>query len=66
MKSEPGGNTMLTRVQAAKYLGCSISYLNNLACNDPQRLPFVKIGRFVKYKQCDLDSYIFNKSIGSR
>jgi len=48
----------LNRQQAAVYLGCSIGYLNNLACTAPQSLPFIKIGKSTRYQQTDLDKYI--------
>lgn len=58
MKTIQGGGTMFTRREAADYLGCSISFLEKKATNEPDLIPFVKIGKCVKYSIKDLDAYI--------
>ena len=57
-------NTLLTRQQAAKYLGVSNSALASWACNKRYVLPMVKIGRLVKYRIQDLDDFISRNTIG--
>jgi len=61
MTTKPGDNSMLTRQEAAHYLGCSISYLEKKATNEPKLITFVKIGKRVRYRVTDLDCYIAGK-----
>ena len=49
---------LLTRLQAAQYLGVSPDTLAVWACTKRYPLPFVKIGRLAKYRQTDLDAFI--------
>lgn len=61
MKTGTGGTAMITRKEAADYLGCSVSYLEKKATHDPGLIPFIKIGKKVRYRLSDLDNYIANK-----
>ena len=50
---------LLTRREAAQYLGVSASTLAVWACNHRYGLPYVKLGsRLVRYRKEDLDSFI--------
>jgi excisionase family DNA binding protein len=49
---------LLTRREAAAYLGISEHTLAIWKCSGRYQLPFVKIGRLVKYKKSDLDAFI--------
>lgn len=49
---------LLTRQQAAQYLGVSPDTLAVWACTKRYPLPFIKIGRLAKYRQADLDAFI--------
>lgn len=50
---------LLTRREAAEYLGVSASTLSTWACNDRYQLPYIKIGgRLVRYRKEDLDAFI--------
>ncbi len=55
---------LLTREQAAKYLGISVSALAAWACNKRYNLPMVRVGRLVKYRIQDLDDFINRNTIG--
>lgn len=55
---------LLTREQAAKYLGVSVSALAAWACNKRYNLPMVRVGRLVKYRIQDLDEFINRNTIG--
>jgi excisionase family DNA binding protein len=55
---------LLTREQAAKYLGVSVSALAAWACNKRYNLPMVRVGRLVKYRIQDLDDFINRNTIG--
>lgn len=49
---------LLTTAEAAEYLGLKINTLERWRSQFPNRLPFVKIGRTVKYRLEDLQAYI--------
>lgn len=51
---------LLTRKEAAKYLGLKPQTLAVWLCNKRHPLPVVRIGRLVKYKKADLDAFIQN------
>lgn len=50
---------LLSRKEAAKYLGISEQTLAIWKCTKRYDLPFVKIGRLIKYRKADLDGFIF-------
>jgi len=56
---------LLTREQAAHYLGVTPRTLAVWACNKRYNLPFVKVGRLVKYRKADLDAFIARRTIGN-
>lgn len=49
---------LLTRREAAAYLGVSEQTLAIWKCTGRYSLPYVKIGRLVKYRKSDLDAFI--------
>lgn len=49
---------LFTRKQAAEYLGVTPRTLAVWACVKRYDLPYVKIGRLVKYRRADLDAFI--------
>lgn len=53
-------SNLLTRVEAAEYLGVTAQTLAVWACTQRYSLPFVKIGRLVKYRLDDLNKFIEN------
>lgn len=55
---------LLTREQAANYLGVTTSTLAVWACNKRYGLAFVKIGRLCKYRLQDLDAFIARNTFG--
>lgn len=54
---------LLTRDQAAKYLGVSASSLANWASSGRFYLPYVRVGRSVKYRPADLDAFILSGQV---
>ena len=54
---------LLTRDQAAKYLGITPRTLAVWACVKRYNLPYVKIGRLVKYQRTDLDAFITSRTV---
>lgn len=54
---------LLTRKEAAEYLGITASTLAVWACVKRYKLPYIKIGRLVKYRRSDLDSFIERQTV---
>lgn len=54
---------LLTRQEAAEYLGITSRTLAVWACVKRYNLPYVKIGRLVKYRRSDLDIFIKKRTI---
>lgn len=54
---------LLTREQAADYLGITPRTLAVWACVKRYNLPYVKVGRLVKYRRADLDAFIEHRTI---
>ena len=48
----------LTTEQAAEYLGVSKATLETWRCTGRYRLPFVRVGRLIRYLRSDLDAFI--------
>jgi excisionase family DNA binding protein len=49
---------LIDRATAAAYLGVSPGTLANWQSTKTRRVPYVKIGRHVRYRQSDLDAFI--------
>ncbi len=58
-------NTLLTRTAAAAYLGVSKGTLEVWACTKRYPLPYVKVGRLVKYRLSDLQAFVASRTVGS-
>ncbi|WP_430232290.1 helix-turn-helix domain-containing protein [Nitrosomonas communis] len=56
---------LLTRQEAADYLGVSPATLSKWACEKTQALPYVKVGRLVRYRIEDLEAYIAESSVNN-
>jgi excisionase family DNA binding protein len=56
---------LLTRDEAAAYLGVSPATLATWASTKRYPLPFVKIGRAVKYRVAALDKFIEARTTGA-
>jgi excisionase family DNA binding protein len=57
-KDELYKETLLTRKQAADFLGVKEHTLAVWACNKRYTLPYVKVGRLVKYRYSDLLNFV--------
>ena len=60
-----GLSKLLTRRQAAEYLGVKPQTLAAWTCTGRYALPFVKVGRSVRYSLADLDRWIAARTIGN-
>lgn len=56
---------LLSRREAAKYLGVTEHTLAVWKCTKRYALPVVKVGRLVKYKKSDLDNFINKQTLAS-
>ncbi len=55
---------LLTRAEAAEYLGLRIQTLAVWAITGRYGLPMVKVGRSVRYRQSDLDAWLESRTVG--
>lgn len=55
--------TLLTRKEAAQYLGVSSSTLANWASKKTFELPYFRVGKAVRYRKSDLDAFIQNGEV---
>ena len=56
---------LLTRPEAAAYLGCKPQTLAIWAATGRYALPFLKVGRLVKYRRADLDAFLERRCVTS-
>lgn len=54
---------LLSRREAARLLGVSVSTLAGWKCNGRVSIPCVKIGRLVKYRRADLEAFISERVV---
>lgn len=54
---------LLDRPEAADYLGVKTTTLENWAATRRYPLPFVKVGRRVKYRVSDLEAFIESRTV---
>lgn len=57
-------NCLLTCEGAAEYLTLSKSTLDVWRCKGRQDIPFVRLGRAIRYRKTDLDAYLARKVVG--
>ena len=56
---------LLTREQAAEYLGIRPQTLAVWATSGRYGLPFIRVGRRVRYRRADLDRFLESRTITS-
>jgi len=59
----PVETELLTRRQAAEYLGISEQTLAIWKCQNRYSLPVIKVGRLAKYKRSDLDRFLSKRTV---
>jgi excisionase family DNA binding protein len=50
--------------QAAEYLGVTVSTLEVWRCTKRYNIPFIKVGRLVKYRKAALDTFLESRTVG--
>ncbi len=58
-------SNLLSRREAAAYLNIKEQTLAVWACYKRHRLPFIRVGRLVKYRQEDLDQFVLENCVGA-
>ncbi len=53
-------NSIFTKKELSNYMKCSIGMIDNLM---KENLPYIKLGRNVKFKKEDIDDYLTSKTI---
>lgn len=64
MRTVEQENPLLTRKEAAEYLGVKVETLSNWALNGRHQLPYVKLGHRIRYYKSDLDD-LYKRSLKS-
>ena len=62
--TSPVAERLLSREEAAEYLGVKSQTLAIWLCTRRYDLPVVKIGRLAKYRRADLDAFIRRRTVG--
>lgn len=52
----PFTSSLLDTAQTADYLGTTVRHVQNLIYH--RRIPYVKVGRFVRFRPSDLDAWL--------
>lgn len=56
-------NSQLSTTDAASYLGITTGTLNVWRCTKRHLIPYIKVGRLVKYRKADLDNWLESRTI---
>ncbi|PTR14215.1 helix-turn-helix protein [Nitrosospira sp. Nsp2] len=59
----PRPTFQLSSTDAAAYLGITAGTLNVWRCTKRYLIPYIKVGRLVKYRVADLDSWLASRTI---
>jgi len=51
--------------EAASYLGCKPESLEVWRCTGRYKIPYVKVGRSVRYRRSDLDRWLASRTVGN-
>jgi excisionase family DNA binding protein len=56
---------ILSNDDAAKYIGVTPRTLEVWRCTKRYQIPFIKVGRLVKYRKSALDAFLDSRTIGA-
>jgi len=65
MSQEHIGDPLLSRNEAAKYLGVKPGTLVIWACTGRYNLPYIKVGRLARYRKSCLDAFLTRRTVGA-
>ena len=60
----PSADLLLTPPEAAKYLGVTVNTLSVWRCVGRYNIPYIKVGRLVKYRKSALDAFLKERTYG--
>ena len=55
---------LLTEVETAAYLGLKAPTLATWRCTQRYELPFVRVGRAIRYRRTDIEKFLANRTVG--
>lgn len=64
-QKKQGNSELLTRIEAAEYLGISENTLAIWKSTGRYNLPVVKVGRLAKYRRSDLDRFLNSRTMNA-
>jgi excisionase family DNA binding protein len=66
-RTDPGDDTLLTAQDAARFLKVPVSWVyEHVRPGSKDRLPVVKLGKYLRFDRCDLRAYLDAKRAESR
>ena len=63
-KHHPVGD-LLSVEQAAEFIGVTSHTLDVWRCTKRHSIPYLKVGRLVKYRRTDLEAWLTSRTIGA-
>ena len=60
-----GAETLFSNAEAAAYIGVEKETLDCWRCSGRYLIPFIKVGRLVKYRKSDLDEWLNSRRVGN-
>ena len=64
MNREMSKSKLLTRAEAAEFLGVTAGTLAVWLCEGRYSLPVVRVGRSVRYRLADLEAWLDSRTVG--
>jgi excisionase family DNA binding protein len=64
MQTQTTQDPLLSEAEAAQFLGVKATTLQVWRCTKRYPLPFIKIGRLVRYRQSNLDAFLVLRTRG--
>lgn len=61
----PTKDEILGNTDAAEYIGVTPRTLEVWRCTKRYQIPFIKVGRLVKYRKSALDAFLDSRTIGA-
>ncbi|CAM2808252.1 helix-turn-helix domain-containing protein [Vibrio mytili] len=56
-------NDLIPNQKAADYLGVTKGTLDNWRSSGRYQIPYIKMGRYIKYRKSDLDAFINSRTM---
>jgi predicted DNA-binding transcriptional regulator AlpA len=65
LSNQTAPNPLRTEVESAQFLGVKPTTLQIWRCTKRYSLPYIKVGRLVRYRQSDLDAFLTSRTQGA-